>query len=60
MENVTIVMIGDIELEIVLRLRNLENNRCLLIRSLYMDNVISADLKIIGLQIVPREKKFDE
>ena len=58
MENVTIVMIGDIGLEIVLRLRNLENNRCLLIRSLRMDNAISADLKIIGLQIVIREKNI--
>ena len=107
MENVTVVMIGDIGLEIVLRLRNKENNRCLLIRKvskgakirnrynqvphltqdtngkvtnsqktpqtrakrsalsqqvttggLHMDNVIFADLKIIGLQIVPREKKI--
>ena len=30
----------------------------LLIRSLHMDNVISVDLKIIGLQIVIREKKI--
>ena len=45
MENVTIVMIRDIGLEIVQRLRNKENNRCLQIRrSLHMDNVLSVDL----------------
>ena len=52
MENVTIVMILDIGLEIVPRLRNKENIRCLLIRRLHMDNVVSVEWKIIRLMIV--------
>ena len=38
--------------------QKLREQHCLLIRSLHMDNAISANLKIIGLLIVSREKKI--